>query len=382
MKRFQAIEKARFLDRPNRFVVHCLLGRNKVRAYMPNPGKLMELLLPGSTLYLIRQSSSRVKIGYLVLAVEKEGYPVMLHTHYSNTVARHLIEHDRIAGLEGARVIQQEFTVGRSRFDFLLRRGDDTIILEVKSCTLFSHRTAMFPDAVTARGRKHLLELASLAENGMKTAVLFVVHSPTAEYFLPEYHTDLGFSTTLLSVSDRLMIRAVSVGWTEQLNLKKRVRNMPVPWDLIRRECHDRGSYLIILNLKRGRNIETRGGVYHCPKGYYIYVGSARESLSKRIERHRRKRKNLFWHIDYLRQHADFCDALPVRASHDLECEIATAMSNVAEWTVPGFGASDCTCPSHLFGMSDFPLRSPQFVRAVLHFRIDRLEKIIDAEGL
>jgi sugar fermentation stimulation protein A len=109
------------------------------------------------------------------------------------------------------------------------------------------------------------------------------------------------------------------------------------------------------------------------PKGYYLYAGSARKDLTRRIERHRRLRKTKFWHIDYLREHADFRAAVPIRASDDLECEIAEAINGIAAWNIPGFGCSDCSCGSHLFGMKEDPLGSPEFISRLLYFRMDRL---------
>jgi sugar fermentation stimulation protein A len=96
-------------------------------------------------------------------------------------------------------------------------------------------------------------------------------------------------------------------------------------------------------------------------------------NLTARLERHRRLRKNLHWNIDYLRQAAEFETALPVRPSVSLECPMAQAMETVADWTVPRFGSSDCSCPTHLFGMQSNPLHSEAFIKLLLDFRIDRL---------
>jgi sugar fermentation stimulation protein A len=95
--------------------------------------------------------------------------------------------------------------------------------------------------------------------------------------------------------------------------------------------------------------------------------------LTRRIERHRRIRKTKFWHLDYLRERADFQAAIPVRTGDDLECQMAQAMNGIAAWNIPGFGCSDCSCESHLFGMKEDPLRSPEFIARLLYFRIDRL---------
>ncbi len=378
MKFFQFTEKALFISRPNRFVIICRLQGRTVSAYLPNPGRLRELLYPDSTLYLVQQSSSTSRMKYMAVAVEKNGMPVLLHTHLNNAVARHLIEQDRVPGLEGSVIVRPEVTIGNSRFDFLLRKGKQETVLEVKSCTLFSGNIGMFPDAPTLRGKKHLLELAALTGE-RKGAVLIIVHSPKVKYFMPDFHTDLEFSKALLSVFGKVTVKAVSAGWDGNLSLKKKTKELTIPWDLIRQESQDRGSYVLILQLKRKRKISIGNlGLITFQKGYYLYVGSARANLSKRIARHERKRKNLFWHIDYLREHADLCASLPVRANDDLECDIADELKKMSQWDIPGFGSSDCTCQSHLFAMSGDPASSQLFMNVLLFFRISRLESMLE----
>jgi len=382
VKLFETLIKGIFKNRPNRFIIECTVDKKSVRAYLPNPGRLRELLLPGSMLYLVPQPPPSHKYRYMCVAVEKDGAPVLLHTHLNNAVARHLIERSCITGLEGAEIVRPEITIGRSRFDFLLRHNGKDVVLEVKSCTLFSGKTAMFPDAVTIRGRRHLEELAALSGGRRRCAVLFVVHSPGVEYFMPEYHTDLEFSKSLLSVLQDVMIRAVSVSWEKDLSLGKRVRDLVIPWDLIRNEARDKGSYIVILRLKQDRKISVGSlGIVRMRKGYYVYVGSAKRNLSQRIARHQRERKNLFWHIDYLRQYADHCSSLPVRSGTDLECGIAGALNKISEWNIPGFGSSDCRCGSHLFGMRHDPALSREFITLLLDFRMNRLERILSDRG-
>ena len=376
MKLFEHIHQATFTNRPNRFIVECEIDGRRVRAYLPNPGRLWELLLPGSMLYLTKHASSSGKrTEYMVVAVEKDGMPIMLHTHHTNTVARRLIEGGEMPGLKGAKIIKPEVTIGNSRFDFLLETGGQEMALEIKSCTLFGRTMAMFPDAVTARGRRHILELAELSRSGMKTGVIFIVHSPRIEYFMPEHHTDLAFSRALLSVRNAVMVKAVSVEWTKDLSLGSRVRELTLPWDLIERESHDRGSYIIILHLKQERTIRIgKLGDLRFKKGYYLSVGSAAKDLTQRLERHRRLTKKLDGEIDHLRQHAEWVAGLPIRTADDIECEIATAVAQITDWSVPGFGSSDCSCPTHLFGMNENPVHNRKFIDLLLDFRINRLE--------
>jgi sugar fermentation stimulation protein A len=346
-----------------------------VSAFLPNPGRLRELLFPGRLLYLVREARPlNRKTSYTVVAVDREGQPMMLHTHRTNEVARSLLQKKKLPGLENAEIVRSEISVGGSRFDFLLREGEQDILLEVKSCTLVGERLAMFPDAVTERGTRHLRELAKISGGGVRTVVLFVVHWPFAEVFMPDFHTDLSFSQMLLRVRDRVEVMAVSVRWDPDLSLSSKVKVLSIPWDVIEREAKDRGSYLLILNVKRDRKIHVgKLGKVHFRKGFYVYVGSGMANLSRRMERHRHLRKRSHWHIDALRAVAEFRSALALRSSDRLECEVAEAVSGIAGWSVPRFGSTDCSCETHLFGMASDPIQSEDFHKLLQYFRMDRL---------
>lgn len=166
---------ADYSARPNRFLVSCEHETHgTLRAFLPNPGRLSELFFPGVKLHVLDHghAAENRATRYTVLAVEREGRPVMLHTHWCNNMAESLLKHQAVPGLEDTCILRREVKVGRSRFDFLLEDGQGEIYLEIKSCTLFGNGVAMFPDAVTERGRRHLLELAELAEQGRRCRVL------------------------------------------------------------------------------------------------------------------------------------------------------------------------------------------------------------------
>ncbi|MDY6953202.1 MAG: DNA/RNA nuclease SfsA [Thermodesulfobacteriota bacterium] len=372
------ILKGRFLSRPNRFLVRCVAdGQGEIDAHLPNPGRLWELLLPGAILYLQRTNDAikaRVaprKTKYTALAVERDGCPVFLHTHATNRVAQYLIEEKLIPPLKKARIIQAEVPVGRSRFDFLLHEKGRDLYMEVKSCTLFGNKVAMFPDAVTERGKRHLLELAEMARKGIPTVVLFLVHSPRVKCFMPDYHTDFGFSTTMLKVREKVRIVPVAIGWKKDLTLQKGIKVLDVPWEYLKQEVKDRGSYLLLLRLEKKRTIMVgQLKKLQFSKGYYIYVGSAMGNLSARMARHRRKDKSRHWHIDYLTEKAEGVTPIPVRSSQRLECDMAKALSAIMESGPAGFGSSDCKCPTHLFWSPENPLHTETFHRMLQSFRM------------
>lgn len=376
LRLFDRAQVAYLVNRPNRFLVRCKRDGEVIHAFLPNPGRLWELLLPGRRVHLVEQDETGPrKTRYTVVAVERKGHPVILHTHLTNKVARYLLNRGWVPGLEESRVRSSEIRVGHSRFDFLLERGKDQVFLEVKSCTLFGKRVAMFPDAVTERGSRHLRELGSLARDGKQAAVLFVIHWPHARIFMPDYHTDPVFAETLLAVRDRIQIIPLAVRWNGDLSLSDPPKLLSIPWTYIERESKDRGSYLLILRLRKPANLRVgKLGTVPFPKGFYVYVGSAMGGLERRLERHRRVRKVLHWHIDSLRAISEFRTALAIRSSARLECEIAAALKGVGQWEVPGFGSTDCGCHTHLFGMREDPLLREGFHRLLQYFRMDRCE--------
>ncbi len=366
------LREGRFIARPNRFVVEAEMGGRPVRAYLPNPGRLRELLYPGVPLLL--KASPGGATEWTVVAAERLGHPVLLHTHWNNDVAQALLEARLVPGLEEAVVERREVTEGRSRFDFLLGTEEGPMMLEVKSCTLFTPSVAMFPDAVTDRGSRHLRELAELADRGRRSGVLFVVHSSRPGLFLPDYHTDLVFARTLLDVRDRVEVRALAVRWQDDLSLGPEVSPLVIPWELVEREARDRGSYLLLLavDVPFTAPIGALGGRTF-PRGRYVYVGSAAESLTARVEWHRRGRKRPIGPIDGFRQGARFVASLPLRSADRLEGELAREMAALGGEAVPPFGSADGACPGHLFRFDDDPERDRAFVERLLALRMERL---------
>ena len=109
------------------------------------------------------------------------------------------------------------------------------------------------------------------------------------------------------------------------------------------------GIYQLLIYLPRKSFITIgKKGSFEFPKGYYIYTGSAKNGLKKRLDRHKTKDKKLFWHIDYLLEYGKIKDFW-VR-SKGSECDWNRKVLKRAESKIilSGFGSSDCRCPAHL----------------------------------
>ncbi len=115
------------------------------------------------------------------------------------------------------------------------------------------------------------------------------------------------------------------------------------------------GIYALEIRLDQDIRLDVGAlGKVTFKKGTYVYVGSAQTNLEKRVQRHMRKEKKLFWHIDYLlsSNHAKITKVLHREEGKTAECEVAQELGKQGD-PVVGFGCSDCNCESHLFRLAD-----------------------------
>ncbi len=119
------------------------------------------------------------------------------------------------------------------------------------------------------------------------------------------------------------------------------------------------GTYLLLLWLEEDREIEIgRLGSLVFPRGYYLYIGSARGTggLRARLARHCRRGNHPRWHIDYLCYHANLIEIWALESDQRLECLWAQQLAQFSQVRpLPHFGSSDCRCPSHLFHFREKP---------------------------
>ncbi|MFW5695244.1 MAG: DNA/RNA nuclease SfsA [Alkalispirochaeta sp.] len=364
----------RFLRRPNRFVVEIELlpDGTLTTASMPNPGRMQEILLPG-TLLGVAPGPEGGRHPWRVHTLRRDGATIPLDTGAANRIARYLLDQRLIPGLEDRTVVRAEVTPpgGGSRFDFELaaapHEAPRSSYLEVKSCTLFNGPWALFPDAVTDRGRRHVAELA----DHPGSVVLFLIHSAEVEFFSPDVHVDPAFSQALYEHRDTVQIVPVALDWGPDMTVQTPPQVLSIPWNRIVAGLQDRGSYLIVLRLTQERTIPIGAlGPRRFPAGYYIYVGSAMRNLSTRVARHRtRRRTRKHWHIDYFREIAEYVATYAIREPQRREEEIAREVAVVTADSIPGFGSSDSSQPSHLFRLDDDPRRDSRFQQLLLRLR-------------
>ena len=185
------LTEARLERRYKRFLADARLpGGALVTAHCPNPGSMLGLAQPGCRVWLSHNASPRRKLPWTWELTETlEGALVGVHTGRANALVAEALQHGRIKELAGATSISREVRSGGSRMDFLLSPPETWV--EVKSVTL-SRRPGLaeFPDSKTARGARHLRELAALAQAGRRAVLLCVAQRGDCRRFAPARDID------------------------------------------------------------------------------------------------------------------------------------------------------------------------------------------------
>ena len=187
--RFQTrLEPATLIRRYKRFLADIRLedGREAV-AHCANPGSMMGLAEPGMRIWVEPNDDPKKKLKYGWRLVEHDtGHFTGVDTSVPNRALRAALEAGEVAGLEGYDSVRPEVKYGEnSRIDFLLQgAGRRDAYVEVKSVTLMREAgMAEFPDSVTARGAKHLAELAAMARAGHRAVMLYLIQRTDARAF-------------------------------------------------------------------------------------------------------------------------------------------------------------------------------------------------------
>ncbi|MFQ6605984.1 MAG: DNA/RNA nuclease SfsA [Fidelibacterota bacterium] len=220
---------ATFIERPNRFLTVVEIDGQEHESHLPDPGRLKELLLPGVRVLVKRESGAHRKTRFSTQAVYLGETLISVNSWLPNMYVEHLIKGGHLPWLSEWWIEKREFTVQHSRFDFLLKKKSDGLLLEVKSVTLVENSVAKFPDAVTERGARHLNHLAELSRNGQKCMVLFVVQREDAMLFRPQWERDPALGQALVNADESgTDIRVIKMKMTTD----RLIYLGELPWDL------------------------------------------------------------------------------------------------------------------------------------------------------
>ena len=190
---YQQVIPAVFCSRPNRFIAHCLVEGKETVVHVKNTGRCKELLLPGCNVYLTPGENPARKTPYDLIAVKHRGQIVNIDSMAPNKAVEEWLP--RLLP-EGA-VIRPETKFGESRMDFYAKAGEQEFLIEVKGVTLKKDGVALFPDAPTARGVKHINELIAAVKKGYTCYAVFVIQMEGVTAFSPNEQTDPAFAKVL-----------------------------------------------------------------------------------------------------------------------------------------------------------------------------------------
>jgi sugar fermentation stimulation protein A len=374
IKLFTGFEEAFFLERDNRFVLQLEKTDGRlIKAYVANPGRMEEFLVPGHPFFIT--SGNEGKYFYRAVSTIYQDSYVLLDTIKINWLVELLLKNNRIKVFYNPTSIRREVTVNRSKFDFLVESkavNKKPALLEIKSCSLCHNGVAMFPDAPTQRGKRHLEDLDFLATQDYETYTLYWINHKKAKVFMPNGHTDKDYCETFCRTR-HVNFLAYCVNMTDPVTFDLSfLKSVPIDFEASGFLCADRGSYLLIFyNQQRFTKVIGSLGEREFKKGYYVYVGSAMQALDKRIKRHLRKSKTVRWHLDYLSPGCMKIEKVyPIRRQDRIEEALARGLLEICDDYVRDFGASDSGLPSHFFYFSNRPFRRRDFLNLLLNFRM------------
>jgi sugar fermentation stimulation protein A len=181
-----------------------------VTAHTANTGSMKTCWEPGDRVLLERAANPERKLAFTWLAVERPGGWVGVETGMPNRVVAEAARRDALPGLPGLHNVRTEVKYGdeRSRIDVLALDGEGRqVFIEVKNTTLKEGPWALFPDAVTARGTKHLRELQAMVRAGRRAAIAFFVHRTDVDRFDAAWEIDPVYAAEL----DRAAATGVAV---------------------------------------------------------------------------------------------------------------------------------------------------------------------------
>ena len=175
----------KLIKRYKRFFADVRIGKNVITAHCPNTGSMMGLLRQGNNVWISKSDDPKRKLKYTLQIIEDKNSKVGINTHLTNKIVLDALKNKKIKKFENFNKIRREFKFGKNtRFDFLLEEKGVKVLIEVKNVTLSRKKgIAEFPDAITARGLKHLKELLKAKKKGYKIYLFYVIQREDCNKF-------------------------------------------------------------------------------------------------------------------------------------------------------------------------------------------------------
>ncbi|MFB6466396.1 DNA/RNA nuclease SfsA [Cytobacillus sp. Hz8] len=196
--KYGTIVHGRLIRRVNRFIAEVEINGIMELVHIKNTGRLKELLQPFVEVLLEVSDNPNRKTRFSLIAVKKKGDWVNVDSQAPNMVAFEALTSGNLQEIGPVSFAKREVTYGDSRFDLYYEKDNEKGFIEVKGVTLEKDGFALFPDAPTSRGTKHVLELAKAVRAGFAGTILFVVQMDGCHAFTPNREMDAPFADAIL----------------------------------------------------------------------------------------------------------------------------------------------------------------------------------------
>ncbi len=195
-------EEGYFLERRNRFLGIVDVNGENEEVHVRDPGRLEELLYHGNKVLLAKANNPNRKTSWDLIAAEYEENWILVNSGFHPMVARWALENHAVNPFGVTDGWQGEKKLGTSRIDFFTETEEGELWVEVKGCTMAIDGKALFPDAPTSRGTKHLRELIKVVEKGHRAGLLILVFRQDAKCFSPYEERDPDFAAAFKDAMD------------------------------------------------------------------------------------------------------------------------------------------------------------------------------------
>lgn len=204
--RYENIRKGSFVKRPNRFLALAEIEGKMEVCHVKNTGRLGELLIPGAEIYLEEHpEQAKRKTRFSLIGVKKDGQILNIDSQAPNKAVYEWIKAGGL--IQGVTLLRPEYRYLHSRFDFYAETENaetkKKILIEVKGVTLEERGIAMFPDAPTERGVRHIMELTECLEQGYEAFLVFVIQLTGVKWLEPNDRTQPAFGEALRAAAGR-----------------------------------------------------------------------------------------------------------------------------------------------------------------------------------
>ena len=202
--RYNKIIPGIFINRPNRFIANVWANGERQAVHVKNTGRCEEILIPGTRVFLEKANeNSKRKTGFSLISAYKSTRLINIDSQIPNALIYSALDNHSINIMEEMNHLKREVTYKHSRFDLFYRSNHRKGFIEVKGVTLEKDRVALFPDAPTIRGTRHILELIKASSKGYENYIIFVIQMKGVKYFKPNEKMDPDFAKVLKEAKEK-----------------------------------------------------------------------------------------------------------------------------------------------------------------------------------